>query len=453
MSDKSGTGAPSPWERTGDRFAKKWRAFESLDWSRGAVLLAAAAIAMLIANSPLGPGYRLVLQTPIGFTVGSLARSAPLHAWIDDALMVVFFFVIGLEIKREVLVGELSSARKAALPIIAAVGGMLVPAAIYLAINAAGPGRSGWGIPMATDIAFALGVLALVRSRVPTGLKVFLMALAIADDIGAMLVIALAYSSGLHLGWLAVALLPLAVLIGCNRLRIDSPWPYAFAGIAFWFCFLGSGLHPTVAGVIVALTIPAAALLPTDSFVAGARKRIDEIERCHVPGTHVLEDGGEGELKRQVGRAARHARAPLQRMEDTLAPFADFVVLPLFALANAGVAITGAGGGLLAPVGLGVMLGLVIGKQIGVTGAAWLAVRLGVARLPDETGWHHIYGAAWLAGIGFTMSMFVANIAFSEPGLADEAKLGIMAASVLAGAGGWVYFRLAVPVRPGGRAR
>ena len=451
MSEESDRWVPSP--RPTDRLVRAWHAFESLEWSRGAVLLAAAALAMILANSPLGPGYQRVLQTPVGFVIGSFARTASLHAWIDDALMVVFFFVIGLEIKREVLVGELSTARKAALPIIAAAGGMLVPAAIYLAINAGGAGQHGWGIPVATDIAFALGVLALVRSRVPAGLKVFLMALAIADDIGAMLVIALAYSSGLNLAWLALALVPLAVLVACNRLRVDSPWPYAVAGLAFWFCFLGSGLHATVAGVIVALTIPASALLPTESFVEGARRHIDEIENRHVPGTRMLGDGGESALKRQVGRASRHSLAPLQRMENALAPIADFAVLPLFALANAGVHIAVGGPGLFTPVGLGVMLGLVLGKQVGVTCAAWLAVRSGVAQLPQGTGWRHIYGAAWLAGIGFTMSMFVANIAFSGPTLADEAKLGVMAASVVAGAGGWIYFRLVAPVRQERSAR
>jgi Na+:H+ antiporter, NhaA family len=445
VSDRPIDPTPSRAARPVDRLLRAWNAFESLEWSRGAVLLAAAALAMIVANSALGPAYQGVLRTPIGVVIGSFARTASLHAWIDDALMAVFFFVIGLEIKREVLVGELSTARKAALPIIAAVGGMLAPALIYLALNAGGPGQHGWGVPVATDIAFALGVLALVRSRVPSGLKVFLLALAIADDIGAMLVIAVAYSSGLHLVWLAAALIPLAALVAFNRTRVDTPWPYAIAGVAFWFCFLGSGLHATVAGVIVALTIPATALLPTERFVAGARKRIDEIERCHVPGAHVL-DGGEGELKLLVGRAARHSLAPLQRMENALAPLVDFAVLPLFAFANAGVTIGGVGrGGLLAPVGLGVVLGLVVGKQIGVAAAAWLAVRLGVARLPEGVGWRHIYGAAWLAGIGFTMSMFIANLAFADPALADQARLGVMAASLIAGVGGWLYFALAIP--------
>lgn len=440
----------SPRTRPVDGLVRAWNAFESLEWSRGAVLLAAAALAMLVSNSPLGPGYQRLLDLPIGLVVGAFEHTAPLHAWIDDALMAVFFFVIGLEIKRELLVGELSSARKAALPIIAAAGGMLAPALIFLALNAGGPGQHGWGVPVATDIAFALGVLALVRSRVPSGLKVFLMALAIADDIGAMLVIAVAYSSGLHLTWLAAALLPLALLIALNRMRVDSPWPYAAAGLAFWFCFLGSGLHATVAGVIVALTIPASALLPTEGFVARTRERIDELEACHVPGAHALE-GGEGEIKRLVGRAARLSLAPLQVMENALAPLVDFVVLPLFAFANAGVVVAGTGrGGLLTPVGLGVVLGMVIGKQAGVTLAAWLAVRSGVARLPDSVGWRHVYGAAWLAGVGFTMSMFIANIAFTAPALADQAKLGVMAASVIAGAGGWLYFTIAVP-RPAAR--
>lgn len=445
--EKRPSGTQSPVARPVDRLLAAWNAFESLEWSRGAVLLAAAALAMIVVNSPLGPGYQRVLQLPIGFAVGSFGHTAPLHAWVDDALMALFFFVIGLEIKREVLAGELSSARKAALPIIAAAGGMLVPALIFLALNAGGPGQHGWGVPVATDIAFALGVLALVRSRIPAGLRVFLMALAIADDIGAMLVIAVAYSSGLHLPWLAAALVPLAALVALNRMRVDSPWPYAVAGLAFWFCFLGSGLHPTVSGVIVALTIPASALLPTERFVAGARERIDEIERCHVPGAHVLQTG-EGSLKRLVGRSARYSLAPLQRMEDALAPLVDFGVLPLFALANAGVALGGIGrDGLLAPVGLGVVLGLVIGKQAGVTLAAWIAVKLGAARLPDGVGWRHVYGAAWLAGIGFTMSMFIANLAFHDPALADQAKLGVMAASVIAGAGGWLYFALVLPRR------
>ena len=355
------------------------------------VLLAATILALVLANTPLQHAYESFFHTEIGFALGRWEFSLSLLHWVDDALMTLFFFVVGLEIKRELMVGELAQKRKAALPILAALGGMVVPAAIYLAINAGDSGANGWAVPMATDIAFAIGILALLGSRAPTGLRVFLTALAIADDIGAIVVIALFYTANVSMIWLAAVAVLFLVLLAFSRAGVDSPWPYAVVGIALWAAMYASGVHATIAGVLVALTIPSS----------------------------------------------------LQRMESALHPITTFIVLPLFALGNAGVRVVGTdvGAMLTSPVALGIVLGLVLGKPLGIVSMTWLAVRFRVADLPAGMNWHHVLGAGVLGGIGFTVSLFVANLAFTDAAHSAPAKAAILTASVIAGLAGYAMLR------------
>lgn len=428
--------------RVAGRAQQDFHRFLALEVSGGIVLLIAAVVALLFANSPLAEAYTSLWETPVALSVGGWEITEPLIGWIDDGLMALFFFVVGLEIKREFLVGELSSARKAALPILAALGGMLMPALIYFAINRGGPGETGWGVPMATDIAFALGVLALLGSSVPAGLKVFLTALAIADDIGAIIVIAIFYTEGIAWSWLALGAGLLIVLGALNRLRVDSPVPYVAIGLVVWFAFLHSGIHATIAGVLVALTIPATARIRPMDFVEWTRDKLADIEANDIPDAHVLEDPEQQHAAFEIRAAARHVAAPLQRLEHALQPFTTYVVLPLFALANAGVDVTGVGIGALItqPVTLGIFFGLIGGKIIGIFSFTWVASRLGLGDLPLGVGWAHVAGAGVLGAIGFTMSLFVANLAFTDPLLLAEAKFAILVTSVCAGVLGYVYF-------------
>lgn len=443
MSNTSSRNGFLPVERIQRGFAQ----FAKLEVAGSIVLLCATVVALVLANSQAAEWYHHLWEIEIGVSVGDWHFGETLLHWIDDGLMALFFFVVGLEIKREVLVGELSSVRKASLPILAALGGMFVPALIYIAINRGGAGASGWGVPMATDIAFALGVLALLGSRVPTGLKIFLTALAIADDIGAILVIALFYTEGITLGWLGVGVVLLLLLVALNFLGVDDPLPYFLIAGIVWFAFLHSGVHATIAGVLVAFTIPAKARTEPVAFVAWARGKLDEIEVKDVPGSHVLDDPVQQHCAFEIQEAARHTAAPLQRLEHMLLPFTNFLVLPLFALANAGVTLVNydVGALLLEPVTVGVFLGLLVGKTVGITTFTWLAVRLRIADLPTSVGWGHVIGAGMLGGIGFTMSLFVSNLAFRGQLLQAEAKLGIILTSVIAGVLGYLVLRYVVP--------
>jgi NhaA family Na+:H+ antiporter len=319
---------------------------------------------------------------------------------------------------------------------------MLVPAAVYAFFNAGGPGSVGWGVPMATDIAFALGVLALLGDRIPSGLKVFLAALAIADDIGAVMVIALFYTASIAWNWLAVAAVLVAVLVAFNYLNVQSPVPYFVVGSVIWFAFLHSGVHATIAGVIVAFTIPSRARRGPVEFVDWARDKLDEILQQDVPGAHVLDSDEQQICAMEIREEAKYVQAPLQRLMHGLHPVTTFAVLPLFALANAGVPLAGESvADLLSPVSIGVAAGLLVGKQAGIFAFTWALVRSGIATLPSGVGWRHVWGAAWLGGIGFTMSLFVAGLAFGDAGLLSEAKLAILATSVVAGVGGYLVLR------------
>jgi NhaA family Na+:H+ antiporter len=403
----------------------------------------AAVVALAWANSPWSASYEALWATELGVEVGDVSFSASLLHWINDGLMAIFFLVVGLEIKREVLVGELASVRRATLPIVAAVGGAVLPALIYLGLVGGGEAMHGWGIPMATDIAFALGALALVGSRVPLGLRVFLTALAIADDLLAIGVIALFYTAELDVAALATAGLVLLALIAANRLGARRPVVYGVLGVALWLAVYASGIHATVAGVLLALTIPARTRIDDVAFVARARGTLDGLEETARRGGHASIDEHHAALW-DLEDATEKAQAPMLRIEHALQAWVAFLIVPLFALANAGVTVRGDLVAMLAePVTLGVIIGLVVGKQIGITLAAYVVVRLGLASLPDGVRWWHIYGVAWLGGIGFTMSLFIAALAFGESPLLASAKVGILAASIVAGVGGCLVLRRA----------
>lgn len=426
------------------RALRPFQRFAQTASAGGIVLLFSAVIALAWANSPWSTSYVHLWEIPLGLSVGGRVFALSLHHWINDGLMAVFFFVVGLEIKREMLVGELSSPRQAALPVMAAIGGMLVPAVLYALLNAGGQGSAGWGIPVATDIAFALGVLALLGPRVPVGLKVFLAALAIADDIGAVLVIALFYTANLSWTALFVAAGVLVLLLALNATGVARPSIYLGLGVVLWLAFVQSGIHASVAGVALAMTIPARTRVHEQDFLFAARSAIDEFEKACQPGETVLTNRAQQEAIEALENDAEAVQSPLLTLERRLHGFVAFLIMPLFALANAGVNLrTGLFESLSVPVFAGVLLGLVLGKPIGITLFAWLAVRFSMAVLPAETSWRALHGVAWLGGIGFTMSLFIAALAFEGAALLESAKLGILAASLLAGLTGAVLLRTA----------
>ena len=400
----------------------------------GVLLLICAVIALVWANSAWGESYHALWQLPVAFSIGGLSLDLTLHEVINDGFMAVFFLLVGLEIKREILVGELSTPKNAALPIMAAIGGMVVPALIYYFFNPGGEAARGWAIPMATDIAFSLGVLALLGTRAPLSLKIFLTALAIVDDLGAVLVIAVFYTSDLNLAAFTVAGGLTAFLIGLNVLKVRNLVPYLALGLGLWFAVRASGIHATIAGVVLALTIPTRVRLNVTEFVAKGRNLFDRFERGKTldESDALLSDERQAALH-AIEKSCEDVQMPLQRMEHALHTPVNFVIMPLFALANAGIVLAGVGLGQLAmPVTSGVMLGLLVGKAVGITLFAWLAVKLGIAALPRRISWTHIVGVAFLGGIGFTMSLFIADLAFG-PELAMEAKLGILLGSLVSG--------------------
>ena len=406
----------------------------------GSVLLLFGIAALVLANSPLAEAYERLWQIQLTFGIGEHSLSLTLHQWINDGMMAAFFLLVGLEIKRELIVGELASVRKAALPIACAIGGMIVPAALYWTCNTSGPGVAGWGIPMATDIAFAVGTLALVAPRAPAGARVFLAALAIVDDMGAVLVIAIFYSHAFAWGALIVAALIVGVLIGLNVMGVRRLWPYLLAGIALWYFVHESGVHATVAGVALAFTIPTHTRINAVEFSRKARDFLARFDRTESGDSLVLTSKGQQEAVFAIEHASKAVTAPILRLEYALHNFSAFVVMPLFAFANAGVRIGGPFRH--AEVAIGVLLGLIIGKPLGITAAALGAVKSGIAQLPRGVGWSSLLGYACLAGIGFTMSLFIAMLAFDETGPVHAAKSGILAGSLLAGIAGTVILRI-----------
>ncbi|HEV2930602.1 MAG TPA: Na+/H+ antiporter NhaA [Propionibacteriaceae bacterium] len=395
----------------------------------GILLLAAAVAALLWANSPWRASYDAIWHTQLTLGVGDWSLAEDLQHWINDALMALFFLVVGLEIKRELTTGELRDPRAAALPAIAALGGMAVPALLYLAINRTGEPARGWGIPMATDIAFALGVLAIVGRGLPTALKSFLLALAIVDDIGAILVIAVFYSGSIALTPLLAAGGLLALILVLQRLQVRWTVVYVLLGVGVWLATFQSGVHGTIAGVALGLATPAVPFQRPKAVSLEAHRIADDTVDNPVPPV------ADAHQWLHLASLTREAVSPLARLEHLLHPWSSYVIIPVFALANAGVSITRStlGEALTSSVTLGVVVGLVVGKTVGVTMFTWLATRTGIIRLPEGVGWTQLVGVAALAGIGFTVSLFVTSLAFETPVVQDAAKVGILAASLLAG--------------------
>ncbi|WP_027715333.1 Na+/H+ antiporter NhaA [Desulfuromonas sp. TF] len=407
--------------------------------SGGIVLLGATVLAMVLANSPARDFYHHFWEIKLGIGFNEFGLTQSLHHWINDGLMAVFFFVVGLEIKREFLAGELASLRSATLPIAAALGGMVVPAVIYLMINSQGQETSGWGIPMATDIAFALGVIALLGKLIPRSLAIYLTALAIVDDLGAVLVIALFYTGDVSEIALVLAAIFMIVLMIGNSLGIQSPNFYALVGFCLWVAMLKSGIHASVAGVLIGATIPVIPRVNKEDFLHKTQELLDRYQEI---------EGEEGPFQKEERMGAllalehvcHDAISPLQRMEHEMHNWVIYGVMPIFALANAGVTIglTDLATSLTHPVTLGVALGLLLGKPAGIFIFSWIAVRLGICDLPSGVRWPQILGAGILAGIGFTMSLFITNLAFRPTELITDAKVGIFAASLLAGVVGYL---------------
>ncbi|MBL8799980.1 MAG: Na+/H+ antiporter NhaA [Planctomycetia bacterium] len=417
--------------------------FLHIETASGIVLLIATAAALALANSPYAPAYRTFWDTPVVLTIGAVHLSHTMQEWINDGVMVIFFFVIGLEVKRELVLGELRDVRRATLPLAAALGGMLAPAGIYLALQHGQPGERGWGIPMATDIAFVVGCMALLGPRVPHGLRIMLLSLAIADDIGAILVIAVGYTADLHFDALGVGLGLMAAVAACARLGVRSILVYSVLGFAVWLAFLKSGVHATIAGVILGLLTPSRRYLGTetvDQFLERARQLFqgDWDNQAHRA-MHV----------RKLQWAMREAISPLEYLEQTMHPWVGFAIMPLFALANAGVPVQV--GALGAPISVAVILGLMLGKPLGIVLFSWLAVRCNLAKLPTGVDWRVMVGAGCLAGIGFTMALFIADLALDDEQLVT-AKIGILAGSTVSAALGLGLLLLTLPKPPTGGA-
>jgi NhaA family Na+:H+ antiporter len=431
-----GTTASRPIER----LTRPFQEFAARETSGGILLLLSTLTALVWANSLWAKSYFALWHTTVGVGFSGFTLSRDLHFWVNDGLMALFFFVVGLEIKRELLVGELASPRQAALPIAAAIGGVLVPALVYSALNIRGPGAPGWGIPMATDIAFVIGVMALLGRHVPMGLKVFLTALAIVDDIAAVLVIAFFYTAQIAWGAIAVASICVVALLAVNRLAVRHPLPYALLGLLLWLAVLRSGVHATIAGVLLAMTIPSRTELNPSEFLLRSRTVLDHFERTAHSEKTVMNDDEQQAAIDALEDSCEQVQPLLHRLEHGLHPWVTFLVMPVFALANAGVAFRGdVFTTLVQPVPLGVVLGLLLGKPAGITLASWLAVRSRLGSLPDGITWVQIHGAGWLGGIGFTMSIFVAGLAFKDEAMLNMAKLGIFTASLLAGIVGSVF--------------
>ncbi|TLD86975.1 sodium/proton antiporter NhaA [Helicobacter sp. MIT 05-5294] len=409
----------------------------------GVLLLCCAVLAMIVANSPLGEAYAQLWKTKFGFSVDGVFIGMSLEHWINDVLMAFFFLVVGLEIKREVLFGELAGFKRAALPIIAALGGMIGPGIIYYALNAGTLSEHGFGIPMATDIAFALGVLATLGKRVSISVKVFLVSLAVADDLGAIIVIALFYSSGISFEWLAISAGIVAVLIVLNKMGVKSLKPYMVLGVFLWIAVHNCGVHATIAAVMLAFTIPVAPKIDTLSFMEKLKTIVSHFQEAESKKDGILLQNEQVEALHHLGKEKNAVQNPLLRLEHALAPYSNYLIMPIFAFANAGVTIGSNIDFNIDHVFLGILLGLVVGKPIGIFAFTFIAEKLGIAARPNGVSWVEIFGAGALGGIGFTMSMFVTNLAFSgEHALVatDVAKISILIASLTAGILGSIFF-------------
>ena len=427
---------------------RPFQEFMRIEASGGILLMICTVVALVWANSRFAESYFHLWETHLTFGIGHWEFSEPIHLWINDGLMAIFFFVVGLEIKREFLVGELSLPRQAALPIAGAIGGMLVPALFYTSLNVGTPGASGWGVPMATDIAFAIAMLAILGKRVPLGLKVFLIALAIVDDIGAVLVIALYYTSHISGAALAATAMVLILLISANLIGVRHYLVYSVLGFFLWAAVLNSGVHATIAGVLLAMTIPSSRRIDTHQFADRIRAMLERFTSS--PGRKPDDSSPRRVLSEEqkaavqaLETASEQVQSPMQNFEHALHPWVTFLIMPLFALANAGVSFFAGGGeAAAAPVAMGIFLGLVLGKPIGIASLSWLAVKSGFASVPKGATWRLFWGVGLLGGIGFTMSLFIAGLAFPSGGMLVMAKKGILLGSFVAGIAGYLLLRM-----------
>ncbi|HXK33887.1 MAG TPA: Na+/H+ antiporter NhaA [Dehalococcoidia bacterium] len=424
--------------------------FLSTESAGGILLLIGAAAALIWVNAPFGDTYEDFWHTRIVVDLDAIRIDESLVHWVNDAAMAVFFFVVGMEIKREFVAGELANRRSAMLPICAALGGMIAPAAIYFAINAGSGGESldGWGIPMATDIAFAVGILTLVKG-VPLGLKVFLLALAIVDDLGAIAVIAIFYTDDLSLPWLLGGIGMLGVVLAMNRLGVRDVFLYLIAGVVTWLMVYESGVHATVAGVALGLITPLRPLIDRATFASTSQELISHVSRRDTRTPDEAAD--ELSALRELEELSRESQPVLERLEHALHPWTSYIIIPIFALANAGVAVSGdaIGDAAGSTVTLGVIAGLAIGKPLGIFAFGWVAVRAGIASLPSGTSWRQFLAVGQIAGIGFTVSLFISGLAFTDPEIIDASKIGILTASAISAAVGLIALRI-VSRSPGG---
>lgn len=435
----------APWEKSFDMILTPFEEFIHRQTTSGLLLISTALLALVLANGPFASAYAHVIHTLVSVGVGSWTLEMSLHHWINDALMAIFFFVVGLELKREILVGELANPRNAILPIAGAIGGMVVPAMIYFSLNPHGEAAAGWGIPMATDIAFAIGALALLASRVPKSLITFLVALAIVDDLGAVMVIAVFYTDTIALGPLTVAGGFFALLLLFNMIGIRKTLPYFIVAVLLWYALLQSGVHATLAGILGALSVPAIPKYNPERFSEHVRELMQRFDASHQPGKSIMTNDKLRAVVQTLENGVHSVEAPLQRMEHVWHMPVAYLVIPIFALANAGIPLelSTLGETLTHPVLLGVSLGLVLGKFLGITGACWFMLKMGVAELPKDTRFIQIAGVSLLAGIGFTMSIFVAQLGFEgREDLLLIAKTGILGASVIAGVAGFIWLYL-----------
>jgi NhaA family Na+:H+ antiporter len=432
----------APWERAFSRVLSPFEEFIHRQTTSGLLLMGSAIIALFLANSIFAEAYLHFIHTPVNLSLGSWAIKMSLHHWVNDGLMALFFFVVGLELKREIMVGELSDLRQAALPIIAAVGGMVVPALIYLAFNPQGDAARGWGVPMATDIAFAVGALVLLAKRVPKALITFLVALAIADDLGAVLVIAIFYTQQLALNWLIVSALLVTLLFVFNFAGIRKVMPYFLVAVLLWYALLQSGVHATLAGVLGAFTVPARSKYDPRFFADLINQQIDRFIASRHQDDSLMTNEKLYTIVQNLEESVKGVQTPLQRLEHIWHLPVAFIVIPIFAIFNAGIPLqVGSMSETLShPVMLGVMFGLLLGKFIGITGACWIALRLGVGQLPTGTRFSQIAAVSVLGGIGFTMSIFIAELGFANQSeYLLMAKTGVLAASLLAGIIGYIW--------------
>ncbi len=422
--------------------------FLRISASGGIVLMVFTIVALVWANSPWAESYKELWHTKLTIGLGSFELSKDLLHWINDGLMAIFFFVVGLEIKREIIAGQLSTIKQASLPIAAAIGGMIVPALIFVLANQNPETESGWGIPMATDIAFSLGILSLLGKRVPISLKVFLVAFAIVDDLGAVVIIALFYSQQIYWSYLLIGLGLVVLLIIFNKLQIKTVPPYMVIGWIIWYMFLKSGLHPTIAGVLIAFTIPLNRTIKSYTFKTHMQDNLDYF--CHSDDCNDEITLNHEQLAAISNMQDRifHVQSPVQRLEHTLHGFVTFIVMPLFAFSNAGVVLKGAQfSDIFSNVSGVIELSLVLGKVLGVFVFSWLSVKLGLAVLPQNVKWKHILSLGFLGGMGFTMSLFIANLAFTSEALLNPAKIGILTGSFIAGVAGYLMLHYTLEKR------